>query len=79
MHQPPQRDETALLVNDLKAAPEEHSKAANLGPRTQEVFASLGVVDVLTRHALPLHAVSLLRTVKRWAMYGLTIARVHTR
>ncbi len=53
------KQQVRFRIIDLKAAPEEHSKAANLWPRTQEVFASLGILDTLVGRASPLHAVSL--------------------
>lgn len=53
------KQQVGFRIIDLKAVPEEHSKAANLWPRTQEVFASLGILDLLAVHASPLHAVSL--------------------
>ncbi len=53
------KQQVRFRIIDLKAAPEKHSKAANLWPRTQEVFASLGILDLLAGQASPLHAVSL--------------------
>ncbi len=52
------KQQVRFRIIDLKAGPEKHSKAANLWPRTQQIFASLGVLDLLTPHATPLRAVS---------------------
>ena len=46
-------------IVDKKPEPERHSKAANLWPRSQEVFAAIGVLERLLERSVPLHTFSL--------------------
>ena len=46
-------------IVDKKSEPERYSKACNLWPRSQEVFAAIGVLDRLLERSAPLHTFSL--------------------
>lgn len=46
-------------IVDKKPKPERYSKACNLWPRSQEVFAAIGVLDRLLERSAPLHTFSL--------------------
>ena len=46
-------------IVDRKPEPERYSKAANLWPRSQEVFAAIGLLDRLLERSVPLHTFSL--------------------
>lgn len=63
------RNGTRFRIIDAKAEPEQHSKATNLWPRTQEVFAALGVLPSLMAQSAPLNSVAL-------HAYGKTLGHV---
>ena len=46
-------------IVDKKVEPERYSKACNLWPRSQEVFAAIGVLERLLERSAPLHTFSL--------------------
>ncbi|TXN00174.1 FAD-binding monooxygenase [Methylobacterium sp. WL64] len=53
------RWDVPFRIVDKKAEPERYSKAANLWPRSQEVFAAIGVLERLLERSAPLHTFSL--------------------
>lgn len=50
---------TPFRIVDKKSEPERHSRACNLWPRSQEVFAAIGVLERLMERSVPLHTFSL--------------------
>lgn len=53
------RWDVPFRIVDKKAEPERYSKACNLWPRSQEVFAAIGVIEQLLERSAPLHTFSL--------------------
>ena len=53
------RWDAPFRIVDKKSGPERYSKACNLWPRSQEVFAAVGLLDRLLARSAPLHTFSL--------------------
>nr|QIS94335.1 Tjp7 [Symphyonema bifilamentata 97.28] len=52
-------------ILETRPEPEKYSKAANLWPRTQEVFAAIGVIDRLLAESVPIRTATLYAYGKR--------------